>query len=80
MNHKKILIKTLIVSLIIWILLYFIGSYYRLFVIYCKEGSRCFGQFGNYLTYSIFLLPIIFLLVLGTNYLLEYLITKLHSR
>lgn len=76
MEHKKIVIRTIIISIVLWILIYFVGSYYRLFVVYCKSGGRCYGQFGNYLMYSILLIPFLFLIVLGINYLIEFLRNK----
>jgi len=74
MDHKKVIIRTTIISVIIWILFYLIGSWINLFVVYCKLGaSSCPSQWQMYLSYSIVLLPIIFAITLGINYLVEYL-------
>lgn len=72
MKHLKILLISAIITLIAWILLFFIGAYFRLFEAICKQAT-CPSQFDIYLSlYSWFIIPILFLLILGINYLIKY--------
>ena len=76
MKHLKILLRSVIITIIIWILMYFIGNYFRIFEAICNPlvaGKSCPSQFDIYLLYSWFIIPILFILVLGINYLIEYL-------
>ncbi|MBD3313003.1 hypothetical protein GF345_01015 [Candidatus Woesearchaeota archaeon] len=76
MNHKKTLIISIIVSIILWTAFYFIGAALRIFVLMCRNKS-CGSQLDNYLTYSIFLFPLFFVLILGLTYLISYLIERM---
>lgn len=73
MGHKKVIIKTIVISVIIWFLLYLVGYWLNLFTIFCKLDISCPSQWQVYLNYSIVLFPIIFFLTLGVNYLIAYL-------
>ena len=76
MNHKKVITRSVIIIIIAWILLYFIGGYFGLYLVMCKMGSNCPTQFDIYLSYSWFTIPVLFLIILGVSYLIEYLKKK----
>ena len=76
MNHKKILIISIIVSIISWTAFYFIGAALRIFVL-MRKNSDCGSQLDNYLAYSVFLFPLFFLLILVLTYLISYLIERI---
>ena len=76
MKHLEILLKSVIITIIAWILIYFIGAYFRIFEAICKQ-TTCPSQLDIYLSlYSWFIIPISFIIILGINYLIEYLNNK----
>ncbi len=76
MNHKRIILASFIATVIAWLAMYAVGSSLRLFVVLCKSGVDCPSGLDLFLSYSIILLPLLFLFVLGIAYLLSHILGK----
>ena len=76
MSHRKILLASIIATIILWTAFYFIGSSLRIFIVMCKSGAECVSRLDMFLQYSIIMLPFTFLVVLGISYLLSHLLNR----
>lgn len=76
MNHKRVLIRSLISTAALWVLFYIIGAVFGLFQVMCKPGGDCPSQFEIYLQFSLFLLPVMLAFAFAVNYAVELLRKK----
>lgn len=78
LNHKRVFIRTIISTIIFWIAFGVVGSLLGFWTVYCKVGGYCPSPIEEYLYMYWIVLPIIFLISLGVNYVIEYFISRSH--
>ena len=81
MNHKKVWIRSLIITIALWIVFAAVSLFLNIFVVLCKtcvQGFECYcpSELGLLLKFSSFAVPICFIIILGINYLVEWLRKK----
>ncbi len=70
MDHRRIWMRSLAITLIWWIIYYIVGMLMGAFKHACSAGSTCQTAGELFLSQSRILLPTVFILVLGGSYLL----------
>jgi len=76
LNHKRVFVRTIISAIVFWVLFGIIGTLLSFWSVSCKSGGNCTSGMGLYLIFSWIIFPIIFLISLGLNYLIEHFVYK----
>lgn len=76
MNHKKIILSSVIITVVLWFLVYLIGSQFYLFQAMCEQGIKCSTQFEVYWRHFNWFILLGFLFMLSIGYIISAVKTR----